>query len=269
MMIEKMYSVDERRAERGANVVVEIRLIRHPEKDPETGDITDQGKADFLDFLEKSIDVVEEGAHQKIYLSPHKRPQQLVETAEAFLHAKGMKSAVRTRKELLPLVENLTPESMEQLRQKAIDEGLLSPIDPILVSQSDDARSDPSEKFERVINSLALEEYYNANFPGTGFSGEDIGGSIDGFIRHLSLMSRRLRSGTRLQTALVSHSGIIEFFIKRAYLSAHPGESPESVTTEKIGGLLGFLEGACITIRTDGVGTMVRTFQFRDMQFEF
>lgn len=169
--------------EYGANVEIDIELIRHPEKNPETGDITEKGKEEFLNKLEGNYD--SEYEVYKFYLSPHKRPQQTRETIQKFLDEKNIKTKIRDKKELLGGFSEKEGETSYEPK---------------------------SEEDEKMGNKLMIEKFFDEYVPETDIKGENIGLEIKELVDHFRKLASRLRSNSKVKIILVGHSGIIEHY---------------------------------------------------------
>lgn len=244
--------------EKGKNVSIDIELIRHPEKSHETGDLTDSGREDFLNKLKEDhrddYDLV------KFYISPLKRGQQSGQSAQEYLNDFGINSKIRTRKQLVPEFEGFSQESMEEVAKLISKEEEIDKKRP--------AYEPPSKDFETKANELLIQKYFDENFPLADFSGEDIGSELNNFIEHFSKMTEKLKSGSKAKLVLVSHSGIIEHFIKYIYLKNNPDKDPKSVSAEEIGGLVDFMDGPKIEIKTDEGGHRSVKIYYKDMDLE-
>ncbi len=242
------------RLEYGANVAMEIELIRHPDKDYETGNITNKGKQQFLEKLENeyddSFDLV------KFYLSPHKRPQQLRKDIQNFLKEKRIKSSIRTKEELLGRWSEFSPQAKKALIEELKKRNILTQddLDKITKEKKQIAYEPETIDLEQVGNSLLIEQFFDKKWPDSHLKGKDFGQEIEKLIDHFSKLASRLKSNSRVKIVLIGHSGVIEYFNKLIYLKNHPELQPEEVNLKMIGGLIKPLEGPKIEIRSDENG---------------
>ncbi len=263
---EKIEKEIHEKLEYGKNVVLDIDLIRHPEKDYETGNVTEKGKYDFFEKLRKEYNP--EFDTYKFYLSPHKRPQQLKETIQDFLNEKGLSTTIRNKEELLGRITEFTPEAQQALVNELEKRHLLGEEDLRIIqekSQKIPAYEPAIEKLEKRGNQLLIEKFFDKNFPESNLIGKDIGQEIERLVERLEKLASRLKSDSKVKIILVGHSGIIEYFTKLVYLKNHPELKAEDVDLEKIGGLLKPLEGPKIVIKSDEAGKQTINLSFKDL----
>ena len=268
----------EKSRERGANVLVDIDLIRHPEKDTYTGELSEEGKEVFLQNLIKDFKEGEEYDTIKFYVSPLPRGQQSKEPITSFLEMSGVPTKIRDRVELISRTRDITPKFKEEItkileERKMLDQEELQRVEQIEESRKKDgnyASYEPATKdFEIKANELLIKDYFNKNFPSVSFNGEDMARGIKDLIDHFAEMSSKLKSNSRVKLVLVGHSGIIEHFIKYIYLQNHPEVDPKDVDVETLGGLLKFGEGPRITIQTNQEGELKIGLEFKNLELEY
>jgi hypothetical protein len=258
--------------ERGANIVVSIDLIRHPEKDHTTGKLTQKGKDDFFNNLITDFQEGEEYDTVKFYVSPLSRGQEAKEPITAFLEAANIPTTIRNKEELIGRMRDIGPNFKTEMT-KILEEGQLLTVQELAEVRQRDAvisASEPASKnFEIQTNELLIRDYFNKPFPASSFTGKDMGESVETLVDRFSRMTKHLLSNTKVKLVLVGHSGIIEHFTKHVYLQNHPEVKPEDVDVETIGGLVGFGEGPEITIRSDEIGKQVIELKFKDLTLTY
>jgi len=254
--------------ERGSNVLVRIDLIRHPEKDPTTGQLTEQGKEEFFENLTKDFQGGEDYDTVKFYVSPLSRGQEAKEPIASFLEASNIPTTIRNKEELVGKAREIGPsfktemtkilEQEELLTKKQIDEARQRDL-------SIPAHEPASKDFETKTNEILIRDYFDKEFPGASFTGKEMGESIKSLIDHFSDMASRLKANSKVKLILVGHSGVIEHFTKYVYLQNHPEVKPEDVDTETIGGLVHFGEGPELTIQSDDAGKQEIELKFKNL----
>ena len=252
--------------ERGRDVLVSIDLIRHPEKDPATGKLTQVGKNRFFEQLSEDFAGKDEYDTVKFYVSPLSRGQEAKEPISAFLEAAEINTKIRNKEELIGRFNEVGPglkeavttllEQNESLTRQQIEETRLK-------DKSILAYEPASKDFETKTNELLIRDFFDKNFPSTQFTGRDHADVLKGLIDHFSELASRLKSGSKVKLVLVGHSGVIEYLTKLVYLQNHPELKSEDVDVDKIGGLVGFGEGPEITIKSDENGEQKIEFKFK------
>ncbi len=252
--------------ERGANVTIRIDLLRHPEKDYATGKLTEAGKEALL---EKLNDEYTEGEFDtvKCYVSPLSRGQESMEPIGQFLNENGISTVTRTRDQLSG-------------RATEIGKGLKSAMTELI--QQEDAtleipREDPtrpayepsSKDFETASNHILIRDFFDQKFPDSSISGQDMGQEIDTLIKHLAKLASKMRAESKVKFVLISHSGVVEHFIKLAYLKSHPELKPNEVGVGDVGGLLSYMDGPQISITSDKSGKQAAKIQFKDVILDY
>ncbi len=252
----------------GANVYLEIDLIRHPEKDYETGDLTEEGKAALLEKLRNSHD--DKFDTHKFYLSPHKRPQQSREKIQEYLDEFDLKTKTRNKEELTGrIMTEFTPEAAKALHQELADKGIYNINEEEETLQKDRLVEPVSKDQEKKGNEYFLKEFYDKNLPDFHMSGKDIAAEIEKVVKHFVSMTSRLKSDSKVKLTMIGHSGIVEYFTKLVYLQNHPELKPSEVTAEMLGGLLNYSEGPSITIQTDEMGEEDVKIKFKDLVLDY
>lgn len=258
----------EKSPERGANVLVRIDLIRHPEKDSATGKLTEEGKDKFFNNLTKEFEEGEKYDTVKFYVSPLSRGQESKEPISSFLEASNIPTTIRNKEELVGKAREMGAslkaemikilEQEELLTQQQIKEA--KQIDAVIPSY------EPASKdFETQSNEILIRDYFDKKFPASAFTGKEMGESIRNLIDHFSEMTSHLKSNSKIRLVLVGHSGVIEHFTKYVYLQNHPEIKPEDVDAETIGGLVNFGEGPEITIQSDETGKQSIGLKFKNL----
>lgn len=259
--------------ERGANVTISIDLIRHPEKDPATGKLTEAGKDAFFVQLQK---LWEENSEQydtiKFYVSPLSRGQEAKEPIGKFLEVNAIPTTVRNKEELVGRMKEIGPDFKVEMTKILEQQELLSADQLAEVKQRDSVISahEPATKdFETQTNELLIRDYFDKQLPASAISGKELGEPIGDLMHHFSRLASRLKSNSRVKLVLVGHSGITEHFIKQVYLQNNPDVKPEDVDVQKIGGLLEFGEGPEILIHSDDAGEKAVNLKFKDLDLEY
>lgn len=259
--------------ERGANVIVSIDLIRHPEKDPKTGKLTEAGKGAFFAQLQK---LWEENSDQydtiKFYVSPLSRGQEAKEPIGKFLEVNAIPTTVRNKEELVGRMKDIGPGFKVEMTKILEEQNLLSAQQLEEVRQRDATISatEPATKdFETQTNELLIRDYFDKPLPASSISGEELGEPVGDLIYHFSKMASRLKSNSRVKLILIGHSGITEHFIKKVFLQNHPEMKPEEAGVAQIGGLLEFGEGPEILIRSDDGGEKAVNLKFKDLDMKY
>lgn len=259
--------------ERGANVTVSIDLIRHPEKDPKTGKLTEAGKEAFFTQLQKLWD---ENSDQydtiKFYVSPLPRGQEAKEPIANFLEVNAIPTTIRNKQELVGKALEIGASFKTEMAK------ILENEDALTQAQIEEMRArdksvplyEPTSKdAETKTNEILIRDFFDKEFPASTFTGKEMGQSIGDVVEHFSKMTSRLKSNSRVKLILVGHSGVIEHFTKQVYLQNNPDVKPETVDVQKIGGLLEFGEGPEILIRSDDAGENAINLKFKDLDLEY
>lgn len=249
----------------GRNVTLVIDLLRHPEKDYTTGNLTEEGKQAFVTKLQEEYEDPDNSFDTvKAYVSPLKRGQQSMEPIGQFLEENGITSKIRTRQELLAGMEAYGTET-----DRAVDAIVQERHGYAATSKTGDAFEPVSKDEEVLKNEILIREFFDKNFPAMESKGEDFGNNLDQFIQHLAQMAERFYSGSRVKIINISHSGIIEYLTKLIYLKNHPEKKADEVDVEEIGGLLDYMSGPRITISSDAKGKQKARFEYRDLILEY
>lgn len=254
--------------ERGANVFVHIDLIRHPEKDPATGKLTNEGKEKFFNNLMKEFQEGEKYDTIKFYVSPLSRGQEAKEPISSFLEASNIPTTIRNKEELVGKAREMGASLKTEMTKILEQEDLLTQqqikeakqIDSVIPSY------EPASKdFETQSNEILIRDYFDKKFPASAFTGKEMGESIKNLIDHFSEMASRLKSNSKAKLVLVGHSGVIEHFTKYVYLQNHPELKSEDVDVKTIGGLVNFGEGPEIIIKSDEAGNQTIELKFKNL----
>lgn len=262
----------EKSPERGANVLVRIDLIRHPEKDPATGKLTENGKEEFFNNLTKEFQEGKQYDTVKFYVSPLPRGQESKEPISSFLEASNIPTTIRNKEELVGKAREVGASFKTEMTKILEQEELLTQ------QQIEEARQrdavipsyEPASKdVETKTNEVLIRDYFNKEFPGSAFTGKEMGESIKNLIDHFSEMASRLKSDSKVRLVLVGHSGVIEHFTKYVYLQNHPEIKPEDVDAETIGGLVNFGEGPEITIQSNEAGDQTIGLKFKNLTLTY
>lgn len=251
----------------GRNVTLVIDLIRHPEKDYSTGNLTETGKRAFLEKLREeysnpnnTFDTI------KGYVSPLKRGQQAMEPLAQFIKENNIASNIGTKQQLLAHMDQYSNETDQALtalikERTARDVSTEKPKEDVLEPASRDE--------ETLKNELLIREFYDKEFPKITLKGEDVGKELDALIQYFARMAQRFYSGSKVKIIAVGHSGIIEYLTKFIYLKNHPEISPSEVGVEDIGGLLDYMSGPQILITSDEFGNQVAKFNFNNLSMNY
>jgi hypothetical protein len=258
--------------ERGRNVLVSIDLIRHPEKDPSTGKLTQSGKDNFFSQLNEDFGDGDEYDTIKFYVSPLPRGQEAKEPITDFLEATQINTQIRDKKELVGRFNEVGPnfksemiailEQNELLTKQQVEETRLR-------DQSIPAYEPASKDFETKTNELLIRDFFDKKLPSTEFTGREHADVLKGLVDHFSDLASRLKSGSKVKLVLVGHSGVIEYLTKEVYLQNHPEIKPEDVSVDEIGGLVDFGEGPEITIISDENGEQKVNFKFKNLDLDY
>lgn len=258
--------------ERGANVLVRIDLIRHPEKDHTTGKLTEHGKEVFFANLTKDFEEGEKYDTVKFYVSPLSRGQEAKEPITSFLEASNIPTTIRNKEELVGKAREIGTSFKTEMTKILEQEGALTQQQIDEVRQRDaliSAHEPATKDFETQTNELLIRDYFDKEFPASSFTGKEMGASIKSLIDHFSDMASRLKSDSKVKLVLVGHSGIIEHFTKYVYMQNHPEIKPEEVDVETIGGLIDFGEGPEITIHSDETGKQSIVLKFKNLTLTY
>lgn len=250
----------------GKNVTLVIDLIRHPEKDYATGNLTEKGKEEFVAKLTEEYTDPENGFDTiKAYVSPLKRGQQAMEPLSQFLEENEIETTIRTKKELASRVEEYSMET-DQAMDKILHDRRLTETADI---QKDVAFEPISKSEESLKNEIIIKEFFDKNFPESHLKGEDFGVGLDDLVQHFAKMSQRFLSDSKVKIISVGHSGLIEHLTKLIYLKNHPELDSSEVGVEQIGGLLDYMSGPRITIISDAEGKQTANLKFKDLDLEY
>jgi hypothetical protein len=259
-------------AERGSNVTVSIDLIRHPEKDENTGKLTEGGKEKFFEELREDFGAKEDYDTVKFYVSPLSRGQESKEPISNFLEVSSINTTIRDKAELAGLATEIGPTFKEEMTAILEQEELLT-RDEIEKAREKDtsipAHEPASKDFETNTNEVLIRDFFDKDFPGSNFSGGDMAEVVNGLIEHFARLASRLKSESKVKLVLVGHSGVIEHLTKYVYLQNHPELTPEEVDVKEIGGLIDFSEGPEIAIVSDGSGAQSVKFSFKDLELDY
>ena len=261
----------ERTPEKGANVLISIELIRHPEKDFQTGSLSEKGKADFLDKL-KEEHQPEQYDTTKFYVTPLKRGQEAKEPIQIFMDDEGIETKIRDKKELGVRMEGVGNNFKQELDEVLREKGLITDEDNTYTEKQQRQLASydtPSKNYEHVAIELLLDDYFDENFPDSSLTGKDIANQIDGLIKHFADLAHRIKSGSKIKLVLISHSGVIEYLTKEIFLRNNPELSSKEVKTWQIGGLVDYMEGPSITIQSDETGEQKIGFKFKDLDLDY
>jgi len=107
-----------------------------------------------------------------------------------------------------------------------------------------------SPEEESFITNTMVQYYWDVPFPGFGeIRGEDIGVEIQSFVDSIISNMHKFPLEYKVIIIAISHSGILEHFIKLVYLQNKPRAKPQNVNAQTIGGLVNFLDGPRILIQ--------------------
>lgn len=263
---------EEKSSERGANVLVHIDLIRHPEKDSATGKLTEDGKEIFFNNLTKEFQEGEKYDTVKFYVSPLPRGQESKEPISSFLEKNDIHTTIINKEELIGRAREMGASLKTEMTKILEQERLITQqqIDEVMQRDQSIAAYEPSTKdFETHSNEILIRDYFDKKFPASSFTGKEMGESVKNLINHFSEMASHLKSNSKVKLILVSHSGIIEHFTKYVYLQNHPELKPEDVDAKTIGGLVNFGEGPEIIIKSDQAGNQTIKFKFKNLNLTY
>lgn len=211
-----------------------VLLWRHPEKGPD-GNVTAAG----LEALHDKLGNEWRGGgfnSLRLFVSDHKRGVQCIPTLQKFAEAIGVASPVTTSPLLLGLANQIDTAALDTFLTGALGEGYT----------------------EAAATSLLLTEYFDRPLPGATFTGREHATTIHEFMKGIA----RSKSPTnRRLTVAISHSGVIEYWLKRVYLENRSFvNDSRTVTVENTGGLVDFLQGPRVEIERDQTGDGVRVY---------
>lgn len=265
--IERGISNPESKEEFGRNVTLVIDLIRHPEKDYATGNLTEAGKRAFVEKLQAEYNDPDNTFDTiKGYVSPLKRGQQAMEPLEQFLKENGIATTIRTKHELLAHMDQYGAET-DQAMDALVKEQTGQDVSATQLKK--DALEPASKDEETLKNEILIRDFFDREFPKITLKGEDAGKELDGLIQHFAQMAARFYSESKMKIVAVGHSGIIEYLTKLIYLKNHPERIAGEVGAEELGGLLEYMNGPEITITSDNKGTQAATFKFKDLHLDY
>jgi hypothetical protein len=258
--------------EKGINVNVSIDLIRHPEKDPATGKLTQNGKDAFFAQLNSDLGDGKEYDIVKFYVSPLSRGQEAKESINRFMEVSGVNTSIRDGKELVGKFQDVGSEFKEAITSILEQKGQLTKEQVDAIRERDTiipAHEPASKDFETKTNELLLSEFFDTIIPGTSFTGKEHAEVLKGLIDHFSELTSRLKSGSKVKLVLVSHSGVIEYLTKYVYLQNHPELKAGDVGVDDIGGLVDFSQGPEINISSDDKGEKKISFKFKNLDLVY
>lgn len=267
-MFKQKFEAGKEKSKYGANVYLEIDLIRHPEKTYATGDLTEEGKQALTEKLKNSHD--DSFDTHKFYLSPHKRPQQSREPVQEYLDEFELETKTRNKKELMGrIMTEFTPEAAKALDEELAQQGIYNLNEDELALEKQGAAEPVSAQQEKRGNEYFIKEFYDKNLPSFHMSGKDIAEEMEKLVRHFAAMTSKLKSDSKVKITMIGHSGIIEYLMKLVYLQNHPETKPNEVSAEMIGGLLEYTEGPRISIQTDEKGEEKIEIKFKDLVLDY
>lgn len=251
----------------GRNVTLVIDLLRHPEKDYATGNLTEAGKQAFVQKLQEEYDDPDRSFDTvKSYVSPLKRGQQAMEPLSQFLKENNIETTIRTKQELLAHMDQYSAETDKVMDSMVKERTTLD----VSASQPKADILEPVSKDEETLkNEILIREFFDKEFPAISLKGEDVGRELDDLIQHFAKMARRFHSGSKVKIIAVGHSGINEYLTKLIYLKNHPELNSSDVGVEQIGGLLDYMSGPEISITSDASGEQSATFQYKDLSLVY
>ncbi len=222
-----------------------ILLLRHPEKDPATGNLKGSGKNTLHDFL-TTLWRIGGFDSLKLLVSPLPRGQQSISVLERFTRTIVITCTVSTSPLLQGLADRIDGEAMIAELNQQLGTAVTA------VTDGRPKYEPPSADFEKQGNHLLIKEYYDQEFPGCPFTRREHGAQIGEMVR---TVAREEPIGEKTLVVAISHSGVVEDWLKTVYLENHPNITDATkVGAKELGGLLGFCEGPMITITYDSDG---------------
>lgn len=222
-----------------ATISDKVLLLRHPEKDP-GGNVTEVGLQALHDEL---VEIWNCGDYDSLRLcvSNHKRGQQCGPTLKQFAASVDADYTFETSTLLCGLMNYIDISVMNDHLETQLGR----------------------EYTEAAATSLLVKEHFDMLLPGALFTGREHANGLRRFLR--AIARDRPNTGNRLVVA-ISHSGVIEYWMKTVFLENNPGTAPKHVGVEDLGGLLDFCEGPTITITHGENGHVEATLSRRQLK---
>ncbi|MBU0722870.1 histidine phosphatase family protein [Patescibacteria group bacterium] len=231
--MEKIEGQFESREKYGENIEMIIDLIRHAEKSDLEGGLTEKGKEEAKKYGEKIRTEFPESAGVKVYHSGVKRAE---ETGKLL---KGESKFIERQREPLTLIGKLSKEQGEKL-----------------IALVNKQTCDETEAIQALIDTG------DKKLDKETASSKELSRGIAEQILTLVKMTGKFKENSKVNVALISHSGVIEHFLVDIL------KKPRENFLKEIKGAVDFLEGAHITVQRQDKETVKILFQFRDYEFE-
>lgn len=219
----------ESREKYGENIEMIIDLIRHAEKSDLEGGLTEKGKEEAKKYGEKLKTEFPESAGVKVYHSGVER----AEKTGSLL--KGESNFIERQRESLSLIGKLSKEQGERL-----------------IALVNKQTGDETEAIQSLINTRDKKTA----------SSKELSCEIAEQILTLVKMTSKFKENSKVNVALISHSGVIEHFLVDILKKTRENFLKE------IGGVVNFLEGIRIVVQRQNKETVKIFLKFRDYEFE-
>lgn len=243
---------------------VDFRLLRHPQKVFGTGELTQAGHDTFKTLLlrvaREDYDLV------YVYLTPHpKRGRPLLPIATTIAGTSRKFVKPRICAELYGRFNEFSPADSTATWQ-AILQREIAPA-----KRDEPGLYEPwSEEEEALITSTLVHKHWDVPLPGPiGLSGRDIGREIQAVVDYVVTNMRDWPPDCKILLLAISHSGIIEQFIKLVYLANKQEKNAQEVTVDDIGGLVDFLEGPTLRISQTGHSHPTVQLVYKDLLLQY
>jgi len=217
----------------GENIEMIIDLIRHAEKSDLEGGLTEKGKEEAKKYGEKLRTEFPESAGVKVY---HSGVERAKETGKLL---KGESKFIERQRESLTLIGKLSKEQGEKL-----------------ITLVNKQTGDETKAIQFLIDTGGKKPDEETA------SSKELSRGIAEQILTLVKMTSKFKENSKVNIALVSHSGVIEHFLVDIL------KKPRENFLKEIGGMVNFLERVRITVQRQNKETVKILFRFRDYEFE-
>ena len=234
-IMEKIEKIEqfENREKYGENIEMIIDLIRHAEKSSLEGGLTEKGEEEAKEYGEKLRTEFPESAGVKVY---HSGVERAKKTGKLL---KRESKFIERQRESLTLIGKLSKEQGEKL-----------------IALVNKQTGDEAEAIQSLIDTGGKKPDEETT------SSKELSRGIAEQILTLIKMTSKFKENSKVNIALVSHSGVIEHFLVDIL------KKPRENFLKKVGGVVKFLEGARITVQRQNKETVKILFRFRDYEFE-
>lgn len=237
--------------ERGLNVFIRLKFIRHGEK-TKVGELTNYGRKITRENADKSNIKSEDFDAFKAYGSPagpkgETGMQRSLETAHIFAEEVGGEKQFKTRKKEILNYETLklpVPYNHTEIYNANLPENF-------------DALSDEEKaKAARKAQTIAVRHFLSLDTPEAIASRKEVTGSFAKFIGTYQKMAGRLKSDSRVLAPVGTHGGLMEPFLQEALIRVMPDGTKIHgfKDLDEIGGAFDPSESFDVDIATDENG---------------